>query len=400
MAKYLIRARITVDGVVDKHDIIGAIFGQTEGLLGGEFDLKVLQDKGRVGRIQVNIRTQSNKTIGEILIPSNLDRVETALLAALTEIVDRVGPYDAEVKVVDIVDLRAERIRKIVERAVEILKVWGKEKTPDLKDIIKTIQDRLRTPEPTSYGPDELPAGPDIDKASTIIVVEGRADVINLLRYGYTNVIALGGARRVSETIKDLSQNRKIILLVDGDHGGDLVIKEVLRSMRVDYIARAPPNVEVEELTGKEIEEVLSKAQPVLEYLEQRAKQGDKESEILLQTQRKFHKIVEEKVEETLLIPLKVAELMKSLQGTLESVLFNSDWQEVKKIPVRDLVAEIEGLEPGKVYAVVMDGIITQRLLDIASTKAIKLIIGARVGKIQYKNPNLVVLTFNEIFTQ
>ncbi|MEM0325852.1 MAG: DNA primase DnaG [Desulfurococcaceae archaeon] len=400
MAKYLIRARITVDGVVDKHDIIGAIFGQTEGLLGGEFDLKVLQDKGRVGRIQVNIRTQSNKTIGEILIPSNLDRVETALLAALTEIVDRVGPYDAEVKVVDIVDLRAERIRKIIERAVEILKVWGKEKTPDLKDIIKTIQDRLRTPEPISYGPDELPAGPDIDKASTIIVVEGRADVINLLRYGYTNVIALGGARRVSETIKDLSQNRKIILLVDGDHGGDLVIKEVLRSMRVDYIARAPPNVEVEELTGKEIEEVLSKAQPVLEYLEQRAKQGDKESEILLQTQRKFHKIVEEKVEETLLIPLKVAELMKSLQGTLESVLFNSDWQEVKKIPVRDLVAEIEGLEPGKVYAVVMDGIITQRLLDIASTKAIKLIIGARVGKIQYKNPNLVVLTFNEIFTQ
>ncbi|MEM4732401.1 MAG: DNA primase DnaG [Desulfurococcaceae archaeon] len=400
MAKYLIRARITVDGVVDKHDIIGAIFGQTEGLLGGEFDLKVLQDKGRVGRIQVNIRTQSNKTIGEILIPSNLDRVETALLAALTEIVDRVGPYDAEVKVVDIVDLRAERIRKIIERAVEILKVWGKEKTPDLKDIIKTIQDRLRTPEPISYGPDELPAGPDIDKASTIIVVEGRADVINLLRYGYTNVIALGGARRVSETIKDLSQNRKIILLVDGDHGGDLVIKEVLRSMRVDYIARAPPNVEVEELTGKEIEEVLSKAQPVLEYLEQRAKQGDKESEILLQTQRKFHKIVEEKVEETLLIPLKVAELMKSLQGTLESVLFNSDWQEVKKIPVRDLVAEIEGLEPGKVYAVVMDGIITQRLLDTASTKAIKLIIGARVGKIQYKNPNLVVLTFNEIFTQ
>lgn len=400
MAKYLIRARITVDGVVDKHDIIGAIFGQTEGLLGGEFDLKVLQDKGRVGRIQVNIRTQSNKTIGEILIPSNLDRVETALLAALTEIVDRVGPYDAEVKVVDIVDLRAERIRKIIERAVEILKVWGKEKTPDLKDIIKTIQDRLRTPEPISYGPDELPAGPDIDKASTIIVVEGRADVINLLRYGYTNVIALGGARRVSETIKNLSQNRKIILLVDGDHGGDLVIKEVLRSMRVDYIARAPPNVEVEELTGKEIEEVLSKAQPVLEYLEQKAKQGDKESEILLQIQKKFHKIVEEKVEETLLIPLKVAELMKSLQGTLESVLFNSDWQEVKKIPVRDLVAEIEGLEPGKVYAVVMDGIITQRLLDIASTKAIKLIIGARVGKIQYKNPNLVVLTFNEIFTQ
>lgn len=396
MAKYLIKARIVVDGVVDKHDIIGAVFGQTEGLLGGEFDLKNLQDKGRVGRIQVNVKTQANKTVGEILVPSNLDRVETALLAALIEIVDRVGPYDAEVKVIDIVDLRAERIRKVIERAVEILRVWGKEKAPDIKEIVKTVQERLKIPEPVIYGPEELPAGPDVEKSDTVIIVEGRADVINLLRYGYTNVIALGGARRVPDTIKNLSQSKKTILMVDGDHGGDLIIREVLRSVKIDLIARAPPNVEVEELTGKEIEETLSKAQPVFDYLEQRVKSGDKEAESLLQIQKKLHKM-EEKVEETITLPMKVSEIAKSLQGTLESVLFASDWLELKRIPVRDLVSELESTEPGRVYAIIMDGIITQRLLDIASTKSIKLIIGARTGKLQYKDPNLVVLTFSEI---
>lgn len=396
MAKYMIKARITVDGVVDKHDIIGAVFGQTEGLLGGEFDLKNLQDKGRVGRIQVNVKTQANKTVGEILVPSNLDRVETALLAALIEIVDRVGPYDAEVKVVDIVDLRAERIRKVIDRTVEILKVWGKEKAPDIREIIKTVQERLRTPEPVIYGPEELPAGPDVEKSETVIIVEGRADVINMLRYGYTNVIALGGARRVPDTIKNLAQSKKTILVVDGDHGGDLIIREVLRSVKIDLIARAPPNIEVEELTGKEIEEILSKAQSVFDYLEQKAKSGDREAELLLQVQKKLHKL-EEKVEESIALPLRVAEVAKSLQGTLESVLFTNDWLELKRIPVRDLVSELENTEPGKVYAVVMDGIITQRLLDIASSKNIKLVIGARTGKLQYKDPNLLVLTFNEI---
>ncbi len=397
MAKYLIKAQIVVDGVVDKHDIIGAIFGQTEGLLGAEFDLKALQDKGRLGRIQVVTRVQGGKTIGDILIPSNLDRIETALLAALIEVIDRVGPYDAEVKVVDIIDTRSEKLRKVINRAVEILKVWGKEKAPDIKEIVKTVQERLKTPEPTSYGPEELPAGPDVDKSDTIIVVEGRADVINLLRYGYTNVIALGGARRVPETLKNLASIKKVVLLVDGDHGGDLVIREVLRTMKVDYIARAPSGVEVEDLTGRELEEVLSKAQPVFDYLNERVKE-DKEAEALIQAQKKLHKLIEEKAEEVISIPSKIVEVAKALQGTLESILYSSSWDEVKRLPVKDVVSELESIEQGKVYAIVMDGIITQRLLDAATAKSVKLIIGARVGRVQYKDPNVVVLTFNELF--
>jgi len=399
MAKYLIRAKIVVDGVVEKHDIIGALFGQTEGLLGNEFDLRVLQDKGRVGRILVNTRVQGNKTVGEILIPSNLDRIETALLAAMIETVDRVGPYDAEIKVQDIQDLRLERIKKIIERAVEILKVWGKEKTPDLKEVIKSIQEYLKAPEPVSYGPEGLPAGPDVDKSDTIIVVEGRADVINLLRYGYTNVIAMGGARRVPETIKNLASRKKIVLLVDGDHGGDLILKEVLRSIKVDYIARAPPGREVEDLTGKELEEVLNNAKPTLQYLEEAVKSGVKDAEELLSIQKKLQKPPEEVVSvESIRIPIGVIEAVKGIQGTLESIIYGPEWSEIKRAPVRDLVNELSTIEPKSVYAVLMDGIVTQRLVDTALEKNIKVIIAARVGRVQYKPPEVAILTYSDLF--
>jgi DNA primase len=397
MAKYLIKATIAVDGIVEKHDIIGAIFGQTEGLFGEEFDLQALQDKGRVGRIQVSIKTHSGKTQGEILIPCNLDRAETALLAAMIESVERVGPYDAEIKVVDIIDLRVEKIKKIINRAVELLKSWRKEKTPDVKEIIKRIEDLLKVPEPVNYGPEGLPAGPGIDESDTIILVEGRADVINLLRYGYKNVIALGGAKRVPNTIKDLSTKKKIILLVDGDHGGDLVLKEVLRSIKVEYVARAPPNREVEDLTGKELEEVLNKVQPVFSYLEGLLKQGNRDAQLLLESQKKLHGIVREVVEETFTIPITINETIRSLQGALEAVLYTREWKEIKRIPVRDLVNEISSAEKDSIYAVVLDGIITQRLIDISSEKNIKILIGARIGKVDFKSPNVVTLTFSEL---
>jgi DNA primase len=397
MAKYLVKAVITVDGIVEKHDIIGAIFGQTEGLFGEEFDLQTLQNKGRVGRIQVNVKVQSGKTQGEILIPCNLDRAETALLAAMVESVDRVGPYDAEIKVVDVVDLRIEKIKRIVNRAVDILKSWSKEKTPDVKEIIKRIEDLMRVPEPISYGPDNLPAGPGIDESNTIILVEGRADVINLLRYGYRNVIALGGAKKVPATIRDLSAKKKIILLVDGDHGGDLVLKEVLRSIRVDYIARAPPNREVEDLTGKELEEVLGKVQPVFDYLENMLKHGNRDVQVLIESQKRLHGILKEVIEETFTIPIHIVETVKSLQGTLEAVLYSKEWKEIKRIPVRDLISEISSAERDAIYAVVLDGIITQRLLEVSSEKNVKILLGARIGKVDLKPTEVVVLTFNEI---
>ncbi|OYT40693.1 MAG: DNA primase [Desulfurococcales archaeon ex4484_58] len=408
MAKYLVKAKIEVNGIVEKHDIIGAIFGQTEGLFGEQFDLRTLQDKGRVGRIIVNTKVQGGKTIGEILIPSNLDRVETALMIAMIENVEKVGPYDAKITLVDIIDVRLEKIKRIVERASEILQKWSREKVPDIKEILKTLQEKVKIPEPISYGPENLPAGPGIDKSKKIILVEGRADVINMLRYGYDNVVALGGARKVPETIKELSKKKEILVLLDGDHAGDLILKEVLRNIKVDYIARAPPGKEVEELTHKELEEVLKKAVPTKEYLENLIKQGVKEAQILLQIQEKLHRETRERIEkplvekyeieETIMIPKKIIEDIKSLYGTLEAHIYDNEWKTLKRIPVRDLVTFLDTVEPGKVYAIILDGIITQRLVDKATDKKIKMLIGAKIGKLIYKPPDILILTYNDVF--
>jgi DNA primase len=270
MVKYMIRARVEVEGLVDKHDIVGAIFGQTEGLFGSEFDLRDLQEKGRIGRISVEVKQQGSKTFGEILVPSNLDRVETALVAAMLEFVDKVGPFNAKVRVFDIVDVRREKLKKVIDRAKEILQTMIKEKEVDVKEVLQEIETSTKTAELIEYGPERLPAGPEVDKSDTIIIVEGRADVINLLRYGYKNAIALEGARgEIPKTVVELSKTKKTIAFLDGDRAGDMILKELVRVAKVDLVARAPPGREVEELTGKEIAKALKNAVPLEVYMQQ-----------------------------------------------------------------------------------------------------------------------------------
>jgi DNA primase len=406
--KYLIRAKIEVDGTVDKPDIIGAIFGQTEGLFGNEFDLRDLQDKGRIGRIIIDSKQQGGKTIGEIIIPSNLDRVETALVAAMIEFVDKVGPYNARIQTVNIIDARLEKIKKISERAKEILQQWLKEKTVDVKEVLKDIESSIKTAEVVYYGPERLPAGPDVDKSDTIIVVEGRADVINLLRYGYRNVIALEGAKgKIPETIVNLSKQKTVIAFVDGDHAGDLILRELTRNAEVDYVAKAPPGKEVEELTGKEIAKALKNAIPVQTYLQQiEKKEGVEKVEVVQQPQLTTAQATEAQRETsipeiegvtTYQVPQKVIDDMKKLSGTLEAVLYDSNWNEVGRVPVKDLVDYIMKLDGSNVYAVVMDGIVTQRVVDTATIKGVKIVIGARVGVISKKPADMVILSYEEL---
>jgi len=389
--KYLIKAKFEVEGIVEKSDVIGAIFGQTEGLLGEEYDLRDLQDKGRIGRIQVDLKTQNTKTYGTITIPSNLDRVETALLAALIEIVDRIGPYSAKISVEEIIDLRAEKIKKIVNRAKDILRKLVREKAPDVKEILREISKSVKPPELVTYGPENLPAGPDIDTSDTIILVEGRADVINLLRYGYTNVIALEGAgSKIPETIIKLCKTKKVIAFLDGDHGGDLILKELLKVAKIDYIARAPPGKEVEELTGKEINKALKNATPVGNYIKKVKGKVSEETQPIV---RKEEKAI------TINIPDNVIKAIKELEGTLKAKLYDEKWNIITEMPVRNLVTELPNIEAGKVYAIVMDGVITQRVIDMALEKNIKVIIGARIGGITKKPLNMIILSFNEVLS-
>lgn len=421
--KYLIRARIEVDGRVDRHDIIGAIFGQTEGLLGSEFDLEGLQEKDKIGRLQVELKHQDNKTVGIIQVPSNLDRVETAIIAAMLETVDRVGPYTARVIVEDIRDLRAEKIKIIIERAKEILRKI-RESEPDVKEVIRQVEGEVaKAPRLIEYGPERLPAGPDVETSDTIILVEGRADVINLLKYGYTNVIALEGAReKIPETIRNLASKKKVVLFVDGDRGGELIALNVIGQIKVDYVARAPKDREVEQLTGREIAKALSEMMPAEEFMKElRAREKPPEVREVKPVTVPEAEVqqVEEQVQQvqevkevkpveapqapqvetvTIAIPKNVVGEIDKLKGTLEGVLYDRSWNEIARVKVKDLVSTLQGMEPGKVFAIVFDGIITQRLVELSAEKGVNLVIGARMGsKLSYKPPNLRVLTFTDI---
>jgi len=393
--KYNIKLKFEVEGIVDKPDVIGAIFGQTENLFGSEFDLRELQEKGRLGRIVVEIKQRGNKVEGEITIPSNLDRVETALIAAMVEKVEKVGPYSAKFQLVEIQDVRAEKIKSIIERAKEILANWSRERSFDIKEVINEISSAIRVGELIEYGKERLPAGPDVETDPTLVLVEGRADVINLLRYGYKNVIAVEGAQsKIPETLVELTKKKKtVIAFLDGDHGGDLILKELLsHNVKIDYVARAPTGREVEELTGKEIAKALSNMIPLSQYL----KKLQEAQQQLVSTQQQVQEQIVKK-EVIINIPSQILEEVKKLPGTLEGIFLDSNWNLIEKVQVRDIVTKLENLQGNNIAYIIFDGVITQRLVELASIKGIKLLIGARIGSLTSRPSNVQILTFNDI---
>ncbi|MFC2143888.1 DNA primase DnaG [Candidatus Aenigmatarchaeota archaeon] len=252
--KYMIKAHIKAKGVVEKPDIIGAVFGQTEGLLGSELDLRELQRTGRIGRIEVNIKSSKGSSEGEIIIPSSLDSAETALIAATLETIERVGPCTAEIKLLSVEDTRSEKRKFVVDKAKEILKELTESGVPDTSEISEQIKEAVRTEEISSFN--GLPCGPSMMDSDEIVVVEGRADIINLLRYGIRNTLAIEGTS-VPPALKDLSKKKSLTIFTDGDRGGKLIAKEIMQIADVDFVATAPEGKEVEELTKKEAYKAL-----------------------------------------------------------------------------------------------------------------------------------------------
>ena len=255
-AKYIIHANIFIDGIIDRPDAIGAIFGQTEGLLGSDLELRELQRSGRIGRIEVNINAVSGKTKGMIIIPSSLDKTETAIVAAALEVIQRIGPCNAKVTVEKIEDVRTSKRQFVIERAKELLRHLTETTLPDSQELSDEVSQSVRMMEVISYGPENLVAGPAIDESDEIIVVEGRADVLNLLKHGFKNAIALNGTS-CPKTIKELSHQKTITAFVDGDRGGDLIIRELISVAEIDFVCKAPDGKEVEEITKKEIHKAL-----------------------------------------------------------------------------------------------------------------------------------------------
>ena len=255
-AKYIVHTEIEIEGTVDRPDIIGAIFGQTEGLLGSDLELRELQKSGRIGRIEVISNIKSGKTIGTITIPSSLNKTETAVVAAAMETIQRIGPCNAKVTIKKIEDVRISKRNFVISRAKELLKEFTDKILPDSQEITEEVAKSVRMMEVQDFGPNKLPAGPAINESEEIILVEGRADVLNLLKCGFKNAIALNGTS-IPPSIIPLCEKKTVTIFVDGDRGGNLIIREIMSVTDIDFVVKAPDGKEVEELTKKEIHKAL-----------------------------------------------------------------------------------------------------------------------------------------------
>jgi DNA primase len=405
--------------VVDKPDVVGAIFGQTEGLLGEDLDLRELQRTGRIGRIQIAIRSEGGNSTGEIVIPVSLNKTATAILAASLETVDRVGPCTAKVILEKLEDIRGAKRRKVVSRAISILKGWEEDISPGT-DEIKTAVTKGSKVTVSKFGPDSLPAGSGLNGSSEIIIVEGRADVINLMKCGITNTVAVEGTH-VPKSIVDLTKKRgkKVIAFLDGDRGGDLILRELMQVAKVDYIARAPEGKEVEDLTRREVTKALQTQIPADQALalvsQQRGTAGKKKRPTRKTTRtrrepRKAEHFDEPETMEdrrtlrqrrpsTRKAPVAVDEVYLSKIGTIKesfkALLFGKDQKVIVECGVAELAKTLE--DQKDVQTIVFDGVITQRLVDIASKKNTQLMIGAAVADIETKPGSLKLVTFEDL---
>ena len=358
--KYVLEFTLDVDGSVERSDIIGAIFGQTEGLFGPTFDLREMVKTGKIGRIEVEIKSRDRKTTGIIRVPSALDMVATSLVAAMIESVDQVGPFPAVIKLKEIKDYREEKVKNIINRAKRILESWRIEKIPEVEEILKELESYVAPKQVKEI--DGITVGPKALTSDEVILVEGRADVINLVKYGIENVMSIGGGRIPPKLREILKGKKKIIAFLDGDRSGMLNLKKLANTIdRIDYVAFAPSGKEVEELKPNEIFEALRNMKPFGETM-------------LLEREE--------------LRPYR--DFIKEVDGTLEALLIK-DNKVVARLSVGDLVDHLQQMGEGEIDTIVMDGIITQRLVDTAYAKGVKVIIGNRMKKLTRVPEGMVI---------
>lgn len=410
-AKYIIHANIHIDGVVEKPDVIGAIFGQTEGLLGPDLELRELQKSGRIGRIEVNVEIKNGKTLGTISLPSSLDKAETAIIAASLEIIQRIGPCNAKVQVTSVEDVRISKRRYVIDRAKELLKKLIEEVMPDSQDLSDEVAYSVRMMEVQEYGRERLPAGPNIDDSDDIIVVEGRADVLNLLKHGFKNAIAINGTS-VPQTIADLSRRKTVTVFVDGDRGGDLIIRELFNVAEIDFVAKAPDGKEVEEITKKEIHKSLRARITGEQYLldiggkehltdtdsrhnnrnsnyqqrnshsrppDMRKKNNNKPSNVVLTDNAK--KVLKD--------------LSESLLGTRGACILDNNLKVLGKVPLTELQATLRNINNG-VYAVILDGTVDRNLVRSAERSNVKVIVGNDI-KVRPQESRLKIMSMQQL---
>jgi len=427
-AKYIINASIEIDGVVDRPDVIGAIFGQTEGLLGTDLELRELQRGGRIGRIEVNIETKGGKTKGTMTIPSSLDKAETSIIAAALEVIERIGPCNAKIKVESIEDVRIAKRKYIIERAKSLLSGLMNKGSSDSQEIAEEVAKSVRTIEIREYGREKLAAGPNIDESDEIIVVEGRADVINMLKYGFKNVIAMNG-NSVPQTIIDLSKKKTITVFIDGDRGGQLNLKQLLTLAEIDFVAVAPDGKEVEELTSKEIHKCLrgkiTAEQFSLEHnidTNKEEKENNKTNESKKQDKHynnnnhnnnqkdnrdnkdknKMRKPIinarrEKNDEKELSSEDKkiLKERIEDLLGSKAAYILDRNLAILGKLPISELTSTLKDIKD-EIYAVVLDGAIDKDLSEALDKASVNMVVAMNKDN-SIKNRRGIIISYDEL---
>ena len=358
--KYMIHAKFSAEGALEKPDIIGAIFGQTEGLLGADLEMRDLQKEGKIGRIEVDLERKGRITEGVIKIPTALDQSETTLIAAAIETIERMGPSDAQIEVQKIEDVRGSKRDYIIERAKRLMS--SIEGSSDSREISNQIKDSKKTSTIQEYGNEKLPCG-DLS-GEEIIVVEGRADVVNLLRAGVNNVIAMNGTK-LPETVKELSRDKIITLFVDGDRGGRLIVQNVTDNADINYIVVAPDGKEVEELTSKEILMDLRKKIPAEEFLKRNGISKSKVEEVPKEaTEIKFGEGDR----------AKLKGLFEKNYGSGKAILLKESLEELKTVSVKSLNSTLRRLRE-KPSILIIDGTVTSPIIDAAEEAEVQLIV-------------------------
>ena len=412
IVKYHVKLKFEVDGLVEKADIIGAIFGQTEGLLGPEMNLNELQKVSKVGRIEVNVDSKSNTAKGDALIPMSTDISTAALIAAAIESIDKVGPFQARFGLVGIDDIRAIKKKLIVDRAKKIVQEWATKTISEGEEMLKDVYDASKPGKLTAFGKAQLACGTGVFDSDWIILVEGRADVINLLRAGFDNAIAIEGAK-IDETVTKLTEGKRVIAFLDGDRAGDLILKELQGLVKIDKILRAPVGREVEECTPLEIAEILKETtqyvapsaqhnqsfQQMQQHSESKqTNKRDKQEQITEIKQHQAQVVSNSsssvQQEDNADILSAVREVYPQINETLEAVLLDSSMRTLLKIPVSDVVKKLNITEGATLL--VLDGIVTQRLVEAADKAGIQYIVGHRTAELK-KPTDVRVRTFGDM---
>jgi len=417
-AKYIIHANIKIEGVVDKPDVIGAIFGQTEGLLGADLELRELQRSGRIGRIEVTAETRSGKTNGTIIIPSSLDKAETAIVAASMEIIQRIGPCNAKIQVQNIEDVRVSKRQFVIDRAKSLLKNLMDKVMPDSQELADEVAYSVRVMEIREYGKDRLPAGPNIDEGDEIIIVEGRADVLNLLKHGFKNVIAINGTS-IPETIINLCKEKIVTVFTDGDRGGNLIIKEIMTVADIDFVTKAPDGKEVEEITKKEIHKALrskvaaeqakmefnldatkesmnGKRQPYRRQDQRRQsyQRSSYQKQSYQQRQQSTQNLAKVNLDDKQRKTFK--KMVEDLIGTRGGYVLDEKLNILGKVPISEIPSTISNLGTN-VFAVVFDGSVDKNIVKaIEQNKNIKFVV-AMDSRVNKRDTRLSIVTLNEL---